>query len=458
VRRIVLLLLVVAIGGGLFAISKFARKAEPLIIEVERFPKGTRELDVGEQSTRDRAVIYNLTIESRTEKTVNLKVRVEEGATPGIGARIGLNKPIRPASRELVRLAIGTPGRVGSFHATITLYSDELPGWSHSYKFKGSAIEKPLPGNYMEVRPPSIDLGVVRVGDQREFTVTLVNIGDAPVEIKDVRIPPGSDIEITTALAGATLGPGATMKVEGRVRIAGQGERFAATFSIVSDAVNAKVRRVRLFGVIGRDYDISPATMPVKSAYPSRNREYTVKISAAEGVAPFRVGKLTGLEPLFELAKPLSEEIAAKHSITLRLKRDAPTDVRPLEGAVRIPIQPAGVTLEWPYRIRVLPAIYAQPAEVNFGKVAQGALDKDRDVEVQIVALPGREFTVKAASAQQKRFRARVMPHNSAMPWQVVVTLPANSPTGIYRDQIVIELDDPEVKRIVVPVRAAVVR
>ena len=265
-----------------------------------------------------------------------------------------------------------------------------------------------------------------------------------------------AEIELIDSAQGATLQPGGQLKLAGRVRVAGQGEKFSTSLTVVSDAVNAKSRRIRIFGLIGRDYNVSPATMPVTSAYPTRDRKYTVEIQAAEGVAPFRLAKVSGLDPLFELAEPVSTEMASSHSLTLRLKRDAPTDVRPVQGAVRMTIEPSGVTLEWPFRIRVLPAIYAQPSRVSFGKVSPAALGKPREIAVQIVALPGRTFTLTGASAQYKRFHVRVKEHKAGMPWEVVVALPAGSAPGTYRDNIILELDDPDVPRLVLEAHAMV--
>ena len=125
-------------------------------------------------------------------------------------------------------------------------------------------------------------------------------------------------------------------------------------------------------------------------------------------------------------------------------------------GALRISIEPALVTLKWPYALRVLPPVNAQPDKIDFGTVSHEALNKAIERSVQVVALPGRKFEVTGAKSQQGHVHVRMADHVVGTPWQVIVALPALADRGVYRDQVLIETNDPDVPKILIPVRAVV--
>jgi hypothetical protein len=306
------------------------------------------------------------------------------------------------------------------------------------------------------MEPSGIDLGPVRMGETKPFQFELVNFGNQPITIEGIEPRDSTAVKMLQSVDGLILEPGKRHRVAGEARIAVQGKQFGSRIDVRSDADNGKVLIVNLSATIRPDYDISPPELPIRSAYVTQKNEYTLKVSATKGVAPFVVAGVNGLDPLFELAQPLATEPATEQSISLRIRKDALTGTEMLRGALRISIEPALVTLKWPYALRVLPPVNAQPAKIDFGTVSHAALNKAIERPVRIAALPGRKFTVTGAKAQQGHVHVRVAEHVVGTPWEVVVSLPALADRGVYRDQVLIETDDPDVPKILIPVRAVV--
>ena len=446
--------LLVAAAVGIW----FLRPAspDPLLIEVEKLPKGTTVLEIGELRLRDRTIIYSLVAESRSDKTVNIQVRVEPGATKGITAKLALVEPIRPAGRETFRLVIGSADELGPFQARITLFADELPDWSKTYEYEGTMADIPLNGNYLEVRPSGIDFGKVRPGDKKTFSFGLANIGDAAVTVTEVRVRDDMPVRLADVDGGFTIKPGDVRKVEGEATISGRGKRYLARLEVRSDAVNGKVRNVSLRGTLQGDYDVSPERLPARSAYALLAPLYKVRISAANGVKPFVVSGVTGMDPLFELAEPLGEKPASEQTVALRLRKDAPAGEGVKSGTVRFTLEPSGRSLEWPFQLNVLAPVYAQPSRINFGTVQRAGLNKAIERKVRVIALPGRLLQLTAVRAKNRYFQPRLAEHRKGMPWEIIVALPALADKGVYRDQILVTTTDEAVPTLVIPVRAIV--
>ena len=115
----------------------------------------------------------------------------------------------------------------------------------------------------------------------------------------------------------------------------------------------------------------------------------------------------------------------------------------------------SGSLLEWPYRITVLPSVYAQPDHVDFQTVSAARLVKPMEREIQLVALPGLEFDVTGVQAEGGLFLLR-KERRAGLPWKIIVTLPAGSKRGIYRDRILIETTAKQAPRMYVKVSAVV--
>lgn len=454
-RTVLLILVVLAAAGAVFLIQA-NRSSEPVVIRITNEPEGQQVLDTGESTFRTGSIQWEITAYSQTDKTVTLKVRLGDGAPEGVRTRLAKVNPLRPSDSEIVQLVVAPPKVLGPFEAKLILYADELPDWSYELTVKGVMVDKPISGRYLSAQPAGIDLGSVRDGENKNFEFEVSTYGDKPVEVTEIRPRDPNVVQIFRTGSGFTVLPGERKKVEGVVRVAGDGKTFHTQVEVRSNAENAKVLIVTIGGKLRLDYDISPARLPMRSVYKSLARDFTIRINAAPDIDPFVVGSVSGLEPLFELAQPLGTEPSRTQTVSLRLKKDAPAGRELHRGDVRIGIEPAKSELKWPYALRVLPPVNANPPEVNFGTVTRAKLDRPMEKTVQILTLPGREFKVTGAQSQRGRFHVRVPEHRAAMAWEVIVSLPALSDKGIYRDQILVETTDPEVPRLLIPVRAVV--
>lgn len=457
-RRYAVPALVIIVVFGLIVFANWTHARVPLVIQVQHFEKGVRELVIEEKvRLRERAAFhYVLHVESRNDKTVHLKLELLPDSTKGITAKLALVKPIMPTAHETVRLVVGMPPTTGPFRARIKLYSDELPGWSDIFTVSGNMVDEPIPGRRLELRPAGVDLGKVRVGEVKDFEFRLGSYGDKDITVFELRVRNDAKIQFDGDRGARTIPAGGEITIKGRVRITSAKTHFEARIDIHSDAANARVRTVTIAGEIQRDYTLSPPNLPASSTYAHQQQLYSVQISAAEGIAPFTIAKVAGLDPLFELVAPPRKTAAARQTLTLRLRKGAPTDPKPVRGKVRIELAPSGIQVEWPYRLRVLPPIYAQPAQVDFGRLVGAKMMKAREVTIQVAALPGRTFEVKSAKSQRGLFGVRIAERKAGMPWQIVVTLDALPAKGTYRDHAVIETTDEQVPKLLIPIRAFV--
>jgi len=120
---------------------------------------------------------------------------------------------------------------------------------------------------------------------------------------------------------------------------------------------------------------------------------------------------------------------------------------------VRFRIEPTGAEVTWPVRILLYPPVYAAPPELRFGSVAQGT---EKEMEISLTAFANRPFQVTGAHAEGRRVRVTLPDHAPGTVWRVLVSLPRDLAPGLLDDRVVIETDDPDVPRLIVPVKAEI--
>jgi hypothetical protein len=428
--------------------------SEPLRIHFGPLQPGETRLPDQDLNTRTGTLIYPLNVQSDTDRPVTLQAKLADGATEGIEVSIDENRPILPSGRESIRVVLALPMRAGPFVADIVLFSDDLPGWTRTYELRGTKTDAPLEGRRLDVEPNGVDLGAIRPGSVNAFSFQLVATGDEAVTLEEIRIDPGSGIRIPNLAGDERIEPGATLRVEGTFRCPeAVGSDVFARVQIRSNAENGPVRNFDLRAKRHRAYELIPPRMPALRTYPHQARSLSVEVRASGD--PFAIDRVASLEPYFELAEPLPTEPARSVTLKLKLRKGAPTSIEAATGTLRIYLV-SGTLLEWPYRVTVLPSIFAQPNRVDFGTVEERRLASESiEREVQIVSLPGRGYEVTDARSENNLFGVR-KEHKRNLPWRIVVTLPAGAKRGIYRDRILIDTDDEEVPRIVIPASAVV--
>ncbi|MHC4450238.1 MAG: hypothetical protein ACYS0E_08895 [Planctomycetota bacterium] len=450
--RIIPLALLVILGG---CRCESDADSDPLQIFVGPLEHGQTKLPFqGDLDRRTVSLRYVVRVHSQTDRTVNLKLDLADGATEGLQAKLTNSRPILPGGAETFRVAFGLPMRNGPFQADFVLTSPELPEWSIRYELRGVKVDAPDAGRYIRAEPSGIDLGSVRPGEKKSFAFKLMAVGTEAIKLSDVRYGEKSGIDISDLGGDERIEPGEMLLVQGTIVCPEKpGEMFTERIEIHSDAVNAPVRLIGLRGRLLRDHELFPPSLPLRRIYPHMAREYPLEIRAAKDA--FTVERVASLDPYFELVGELPGTAAKTQKLTFTLRKDAPTSPHPVQGTIRIYLAPSGTLVEWPYRITVLPSLYAQPSRLDFQTVDAARLLKPLEREIQIVSLPDLKFEVTGVQSENGLFLVR-KEHRANLPWRVVVTLPAGSAKGIYRDRIRIDTTAKQAPRLFVKVSAVV--
>lgn len=438
----------------LFALLLAACGGDPLVVTIPTKP-GATHLEMPEALPL-RRYQYKLEVRNRAGRQVRLEARLEEPAPPGVVARLGGTTTIPREGTGFPWLIVIVPEKPGPFQGTVAITSPDVPDWVLRYTFGGEVVDRPREGRNITVRPPGVALGPLVPGEEKAFAVALASFGNEDVTISEwtpsdpavVRLPKlGDPLVVRTGgefqLVGAVVAP----------RVAGP---FEASVRVRSDAQNHKggVFEIRFAGAVVPDYAPYPPRAVETAAYPAQETEFKVRIVAREGVAPFTVTEAKGHERYLEVVSLGTGEPAREQLVRLKLRRDAPTDaMQPAEWQVRFRIEPTGVEVAWPLKLLLYPPIHASPREVSFGSVPQGA---SKEAEVLLTALAQRSFRVTDARAEGRRVDVKVPEHAPGTTWRILVRLPESLPAGVLSDRIVIETDDKDVPRLIVPVKAEI--
>jgi len=429
--------------------------SKPLEVTIPTLEAGTTHLQMPDALPL-RRYNYKLEVHSTVRKQVKLEARLEEPAPEGVVVRIGGDDMIPREGTGWPFLVVIVPDKPGAFQGTIALTSPDVPDWVQRYTFAGDVSDRPPEGRHMLSRPAGVDLGTLVPGEEKAFAVALASVGSAPVTITEWAANDPEVVKIQKLGEPVSVRPGGELQLVGTVVAPNVAGPFEAVIRVRSDAEDYQggVFGVRFGGMIVPDYAPQPPRAVETAAYPATQTEFKLKIVAREGVAPFTVKEALGHERYLEVVSLGTKEPAREQLITLKLRRDAPTDAaRPAEWKVRFRIEPKDVEVVWPMKLFLFPPIHASPRELQFGAVAQGAGTKS---EILLTAIPGRVFRVTDARSEGRRLRITRPERAVGGVWKVDVALPESLPKGILTDRVVIETDDPDVPQLVVPVRAEI--
>ncbi|HEX5137642.1 MAG TPA: hypothetical protein VFY93_11750 [Planctomycetota bacterium] len=399
---------------------------------------------------------YKLEVRSAVAKQARLEARLEDPAPEGVEVRIGGDATIPREGTGWPTLVVIVPKKPGAFQGTIALTSPEVPDWVQRYTFAGNVADRPPEGRHMVPRPAGVDLGTLVPGEEKAFAVALASVGSEPVTITGWESNDPDVVRIQRIEDAVVVRPGGELQLVGTAVAPNAAGPFEAAVRVRSDAQGYQngIFGIRFGGVVVLDYAPQPPRAVETAAYPAAGTEFKLKIVAREGVAPFTVAEALGHERYLEVVSLGTKEPAREQLITLKLRRDAPTDAaRPAEWKVRFRIEPGDLEVAWPMKLFLFPPIHASPREVQFGAVAQGA---GTEAEIFLTAIPGRTFRVTGARSEGRRLRVTIPEHALGGVWKVDVGLPESLPKGVLTDRIVIETDDPDVPQLVVPVRAEI--
>ncbi|MHC4970974.1 MAG: hypothetical protein ACYTG3_01450 [Planctomycetota bacterium] len=414
-------------------------------------PEETTVLDMfGSRPKTTR--LYYMEAASRADRSIRLRARFVGKAPEGMSVRMRRAELLPRGSAKPI-LQVQLPGNVGPIRGTILIESDELPGWERRYEFAGTIEDRPLDGRYLAVRPPGMDLGEVRPGEQKEFAFSLASTGTEAVTIHGIKPRSEGHVRLARAASGMLV-PGGVQRVTGVLIAPKTAGPFQTMIDVFTNAENYRERvTVALTCRVVPDYAPFPPALGPASHFPVEERKFSVTVRAREGVDAFTIGKISGHERYLTVLSTGGEEAARQQTVVFKLKRDAPTDATAEQAlGVRLRLEPTAAEVVWPVRLTLNPPIFPVPSAIHFGTVAQG---RQRTAEIRLATVSGRRFTVKAASTQRGLFEVEIK-HAPGLSWRILVTIPKRSARGLLQDRVVIETDDPDVPRIVVEVKAEV--
>jgi hypothetical protein len=386
------------------------------------------------------------------DRSVRLQARFDGGAPEGMSVRI-LRGELLPRGSAAPVLQVLLPSSEGSLKGTIVVHSDELPDWQRRYEFAGTVEDRPLEGKYLAAEPSGMDLGDLRPGEQRTFEFTLKSTGTEAVTIHGIQAREEGYVRLARAASGILV-PGGAQQVSGVFFAPKAAGPLQAMIDVRTNADNYRERlTIVLRCKVVLDYTPHPARLGPASHFPSQELEFPVTLRGREGTEPFTIGKITGHERFFTVQSAGGKEAAHEQTVVFKLKRDAPTDATAVQQfGIRLRLDPFRAEVVWPVKMTLNPPIFPVPPRVNFGTVASG---QQRQLEIRIAAVAGRQFEVTRVTTQKGLFEVEIK-HAPGLSWRIVTTIPKRSGRGLLQDRVVIETDDPDVPRIVIDVRAEV--
>jgi len=408
-------------------------------------PAALTQLDLGEARLKSRHYMqWNLRVRSLARKSVQLKARLEEPVPSGVRVELTRAEPILGGTTADMRLALWTADEVGSFQGELVLYSDDLPGWSYRYRYSGTVVDRADEGRHLQVSPLGVDVGQSDWGEEHPFQVVLASVGTEAVTIRKWLYESPNRLKLEGVDAPVRIEPGEEWVLKGVLVAPRRSGAFREGLKIVSDADRSPERLLWFGGKVPANYALLPARLVIPGTYPDKEPRYRVKVTAREGLAPFRVARLSGHERFFEVESLGSPEPSAFRQLELRMRKDAPLGRHEIK--VQLHLDPGGEILEWPIEVRIVGAIQPVPDSINFGRAKAGT---PLSVKIRLVSFSGRPFEVKAVTARHGYFSAE--PKRTGGGWEVEVRPAPNLKLKTpYRDLLEIETDDPDVPRVVV--------
>ncbi len=408
-------------------------------------PTELTQLDLGEARLKARHYLqWNLQVRSRTRKTVTLKARLEDPVPSGVSVSLTGSEPILGGSTADLRLSLWCADQVGEYEGALVLYCDELPDWSHRYRYFGSVVDRAEEGRHLEIRPGGFDFGDCEPGQELAFELTVTSVGTEPVTIQDWRYEDRRRLRLEGASPTGALETGAEVKLKGVIVAPESPGVFREGLRIVTDADRRPERQILFGGRVVPEYSIIPDRLVIPGAFAINQPKYRGRVTAREGSKPFRVVRIEGGERFFETVSLGGEEPAAKQEVEVRLLKTAPLGRHPIKLTVHL--EPVEEVLDWHIDLKVVGAIQAAPDSLQIGRILK---DQAKSYQVRLLSFTGRPFEVTSVTARQGYFIAE--PRKTGGGWVIVVgPAPGLSLKTPYRDYIEIETDDPDMPKIVV--------
>ncbi|HEY7513988.1 MAG TPA: hypothetical protein VIC87_05900, partial [Vicinamibacteria bacterium] len=388
------------------------------VVRSGRLPAGVTDIALGETPLYRGSYLHPVRLRSRAKTAVRLTARLEEPVPRGVAVDLTGETTLLPEGTGDVVIVLTMPKELGPFEGRVALLSEDVPDWKHVHTFHGVVVDKPFEGKYLRAEPPRVDLGEVRAGERVAFAFALRGVGTEPVVVREWSPHDSARVRVRRPSGAVTIEPGKEHRIEGEVQVPAQAGPFQERIRVLSDAKNVPALDVAVLGSVVRDHEVTPHRLDWGNVYRREQPECSIRVRARAGVPPFRVASVDGVLAHFDVVSMGGAEPAEEQTVRLRVKANAP--VGPLtDYAVRLHLEPGGEVLEWAVTLNVLPSIHAQPEQVDFGDVREGA---EPSVEVRLVSSGNRSFEVTGVQCDNARFvveERRAAP----LPWTIRVSV-----------------------------------
>ena len=430
------LLGLIAIGVGTWMVVRPI--PEPIeVLETGRLGPGITHIELANLPTYRSQWNFELRVKSHIDKGVRLAARIEHPAPAEWRVKLLSETLLLPGGEIAPTLAFFPSHKVGPFRGEVSLYTDDYPDWKYTWTFSGEVVDIPHKGPNLEIKPSGFTLGDVKAGDRRERAFTLHNSGDEPVIVHSITPEDPSRIKIRGIEPDQLLTPGERLEVVAEITIPDISGEVIFRLVIRSNALNMKVRWVQALANVVPDYAPDPSRVKWGNVYRLKQPKLELNIT---GIKPFRVTKVFS-DRLFETVSLGKDELASQQRVVLRLRRDA--QLGRVSGTIRLSIEPAGVEARVPVEMTVTPAIWAPL--VNFRQVQRGSTIKKR--EVRFASMDQRAFRITQWNA--KWFTVEVKNRAGLTP-VLIVSPKKNLPPDVYRENILVKTDHPDVPEVIV--------
>ena len=313
----------------------------------------------------------------------------------------------------------------------------------------GAALQAQLSAT---IEPPSsFEFGTVIQGTVVTHVFALRNPSAAPLRILGVDLSPwlrisgfpaqvGPNQQIDLPVSISTSGMRGPYSGELRLRLDDPG-RPQAVFTMAGVVVpRVEFRPYAAFFLTG------DRQSPARASIEIVNHQ----------VAPLRITRLDYPRDRFD-ARLEALEDGRRYRLSITLRTDAAAGVR--EDVIQLHVDD-GRVLRIPANTRLRERVYTFPAEVDLGSIPQTLLDDDgADLPAQtlMVYQAGGEDFRAAFTTDIKGLAIAAERGPRGDRWQATVTLERSASTaGPVQGSIVIETNDPEFPRLVVPVKGSV--
>lgn len=299
--------------------------------------------------------------------------------------------------------------------------------------------------------PSSFEFGTVSQGTVVTHVFTLRNPSAAPLRILGVSLSPGLRISGFPA----QVGPNQQIDLPVSIGTSGMRGPYSGELRLRLDDPGRPQAVFTMAGVVVPRVEFRPhAAFFVTGDRQSPARASIEIVNHQE--APLRITRFDYPRDRFDARlEPLEDGRRYRLSITLRT--DAAAGVR--EDVIQLHVDD-GRVLRIPANTRLRERVYTFPAEVDLGSIPQASLDDDgADLPAQtlMVYRAGGEDFRAAFTTDVKGLAIAAERGPKGDRWQATVTLERSAATaGPIQGNIVIETNDPEFPRLVVPVKGSV--